>query len=215
MPQDLLELLRKGGSTEEELLNCLVEDEKGRDPLEDRASAGAEKRDKDGWTPLHWAAQDGYARLAAKLLGLEVAVGSQDTCGATPLMIAAFHNRRDVAEVLLAEAMIDVRQTNHYLSTALHYAAQQGNSEIVELIALKNAEVDALDRHGDTPISWAARNGHFDAVRKLLELRADPLQDNNASNDAVEMARDAGHVDVVELLEAYLEEHDLADTGPP
>jgi ankyrin repeat protein len=207
MPADLLDLLSKGNAREEELLACLVEDEQGRDPLADRASAGAEKRDKDGWTTLHWAAQDGHSRLAQKLLQLSVAVGSQDSCGATPLMIAAFNNRRDVVEVLLEEKLVDVRQTNHYLSTALHYAAQRGNADIIDMIALKRAEVDALDKHGDTPMSWAARNGHFDAVRKFLELRADPQQDNNASNDSIEMAQEAGHIDIVELLEAHLDEN--------
>ena len=51
------------------------------------------------------------------------------------------------------------------------------------------AEVNALDRHSDTPLSWAARSGHLDAVKKLIEYRADPLLDNNASEDPIELAK--------------------------
>merc|ERR1719335_1974444 len=126
---------------------------------------------------------------------LHVSVGAQDACGATPLMVAAYNNRRGVVEALLADRLIDVHQTNQYLSSAVHYAAKRGHAEIIHMLMEAKAEVDGHqgkgDKHGDTPLSFAAREGHTDAVRKLLEFNADPLTDNFASDDSIELAREA------------------------
>eukprot|EP00933_Yihiella_yeosuensis_P023155 TRINITY_DN1807_c2_g1_i1.p1 TRINITY_DN1807_c2_g1~~TRINITY_DN1807_c2_g1_i1.p1 ORF type:complete len:218 (-),score=54.84 TRINITY_DN1807_c2_g1_i1:182-835(-) len=204
-PKDLLQLLKKGETDEEDLLELLKDDVRARDPLEDKSSGIAHQRDKDGWSPLHWAAQDGHERLAEKLIEMRVSTNSADQCGATPLMIAAFNGRIRIIEALLLERSTDVRQVNTYLTTALHYAAQRGHANCIQSLVEAGAEVDALDRHSDTPLSWAARAGHLDAVKKLLELKADPLLDNNASEDSIEMAEAAGWEEVAELMQASLE----------
>mmetsp|Transcript_25249 Transcript_25249/g.53648 ORF Transcript_25249/g.53648 Transcript_25249/m.53648 type:complete len:214 (-) Transcript_25249:60-701(-) len=203
--KDLLDLLHNK-APENELLACLIDDVSGRDPLEDAADSQAHQRDKDRWTPLHWAASEGHERLVSKLLALHVAVNSADTCGATPLMIAAFNGHIGVVDALLQDRAIDVRQGNNYLSTAVHYAAQAGHSVCVRQLINASARVDAPDRHGDTPLGWAARYGHVDAVKMLCEMRADLLKDNNASEDPLELASAANQVDVVEVLEALVAE---------
>mmetsp|Transcript_13893 Transcript_13893/g.30787 ORF Transcript_13893/g.30787 Transcript_13893/m.30787 type:complete len:219 (-) Transcript_13893:89-745(-) len=204
--QDLMKLLRSGEVDEEDLLECLKDDVRGRDPLEDKADHAAHQKDKDWWTPLHWAAQDGHERLAEKLLGLRVSTNAADACGATPLMVAAFNGRTRIIEALLKDRSTDVRQTNKYLTTALHYAAQRGHAASIELLVESKAEVNALDRHSDTPLSWAARSGHLDAVKKLIEYRADPLLDNNASEDPIELAKANGHEEVAEVMEASVDD---------
>mmetsp|Transcript_14017 Transcript_14017/g.26196 ORF Transcript_14017/g.26196 Transcript_14017/m.26196 type:complete len:219 (-) Transcript_14017:55-711(-) len=204
--QDLMKLLRSGEVDEEDLLECLRDDVRGRDPLEDKGDQAAHQKDKDWWTPLHWASQDGHERFVEKLLALRVSTNAADICGATPLMIAAFNGRTRIIEALLRDRSTDVRQTNKYLGTALHYAAQRGHAAAVELLLDARAEIDALDRHSDTPLSWAARSGHLDAVKKLVENRADPLLDNNASEDPIELAKANGFEEVAEVLEASVED---------
>ncbi|GKU10748.1 unnamed protein product, partial [Fusarium langsethiae] len=51
--------------------------------------------------------------------------------------------------------------------TDLMIASYYGHHVIVKLLLDKDAEIDAKDENGRTPLSWAARNGH-DAVVKLL-----------------------------------------------
>merc|ERR1712107_849078 len=199
-PGDILTLLRKGANSEDELCALLDDDPMG-DPTEGSAEYIARLRDLDGWTPLHWASQDGLKKLLAKLLGLGATPNSADQCGATPLMIAAYNGHVSIVEALLKERSTDVRQGNTFLSTAAHYAAQRGQAACIDALVKWNAEVDCVDKHGDSPLAWAARNGHIEAVRKLVELRADPLNDNNASEDPIELAHGGGHDAVAAVME--------------
>lgn len=54
----------------------------------------------------------------------------------------------------------------------LHYAADYGQSEVLEFLLQKGAEVDSLDKHGITPILAAIWEGHTPCVRLLLEKGA-------------------------------------------
>lgn len=203
--KNLMQLLHDD-ATEEDCLAALMEDVEGRDPLDDAADACAHQRDKDYWTPLHWAASEGYERLVIKLLALHVSVNSADVCGASPLMIASFNGKAGVVDTLLKERTIDIHQGNSYLSTAVHYAAQGGHANCIRQLCNAMAAVDAVDRHGDTALGWAARHGHVEAVRMLCEMKADPLTDNNASEDAIELALAAAQDDVVEILETVVDD---------
>ncbi|KAL8801793.1 MAG: hypothetical protein Q9200_006817 [Gallowayella weberi] len=53
---------------------------------------------------------------------------------------------------------------------------------------------------GNTPLHWAALNGHLDAVKILIGAGADPAIRNNAGHDAVYEAERSGKKEVVEWL---------------
>merc|ERR1719310_266878 len=186
----------------------MLTDDGYRDPLEDPAEHVAHSRGADMWTPLHWAAQDGLVRFTMKLLALGATANAADVCGATPLMIAAYNGHVGICEALLKERSTDVRQGNGFLNTAAHYAAQRGQAGCIDVLVKAKAEVDCVDKHGDSPLAWAARNGHIEAVHKLIELRADPLNDNNASEDPIELALAMGHTAVAAVLEDSVEDKD-------
>ncbi|GGQ32507.1 hypothetical protein GCM10010140_73210 [Streptosporangium pseudovulgare] len=59
-------------------------------------------------------------------------------------------------------------------STPLHQAAQEGATQVIELLLAAGAEVDPADRYGATPLWEAVRHGQEDAVRTLLDAGADP-----------------------------------------
>ncbi|KAH0555888.1 hypothetical protein GP486_006166 [Trichoglossum hirsutum] len=58
--------------------------------------------------------------------------------------------------------------------TGLHLAAYFGVEEAVRALLQKKVEADAKDTYDQTPLSWAARNGHDAVVKVLLENGADP-----------------------------------------
>ena len=63
-------------------------------------SKGAEVN-KTGWTPLHYAATGGQARIAAFLIGAHAQVNAESANGTTPLMMAAMYGNDQTVKVLL------------------------------------------------------------------------------------------------------------------
>jgi len=53
--------------------------------------------------------------------------------------------------------------------TALHWAAKNGNAEIIGLLLEAGADVNAGNKVGKTPVALAAENGQLDVLRTLVE----------------------------------------------
>ncbi|CAJ1034812.1 Ankyrin repeats (3 copies)/Ankyrin repeats (many copies)/Ankyrin repeat, putative [Leishmania lindenbergi] len=57
--------------------------------------------DREGWTPLHYAADRGHTQVAAALLDEGASVNARDTAKRTPMHLAALSGRADVVAMLL------------------------------------------------------------------------------------------------------------------
>ncbi|KAL4150733.1 hypothetical protein PRNP1_010130 [Phytophthora ramorum] len=103
-----------------------------------------------------------------------VGVNDIDVDGFTALMVAAAEGHRDVVRALLRRgADVGVR-THELRSTALHFAAKNGDAEIVAaLCECDTAVVDCWNVNADTPLIWACIEGRAAAVKVLLKHGAD------------------------------------------
>ncbi|KAF4147030.1 Ankyrin repeats (many copies) [Phytophthora infestans] len=103
-----------------------------------------------------------------------VGVNDVDVDGFTALMVAAAEGHRDVVRALLRRgADVGVR-THELRSTALHFAAKNGDAEIVAaLCECDTAVVDSWNVNADTPLIWACIEGRAEAVKVLLKHGAD------------------------------------------
>jgi hypothetical protein len=159
-------------------------------------------RDSDGWTPLHWAAKEGYVNVARLLLERGADLNARDNNGATPLHVAALYGRANVVKLLLEEgANPNVR--DNFGATPLYWAAYGGYVDVVELLLEKGANPNVRDNDGWTPLHVAASRGHIEVVEFLLEGGADPNIRNNYGKTPLDLAREKGRSDVVRLLKKW------------
>jgi hypothetical protein len=74
--------------------------------------------------------------------------------------------------------------------TALHAAALAGNVQTISFLVSKGANINALDRSGDSPLELAAEGGHKDAAEFLAahgarRIHGDEAQHHQAIQDRV------------------------------
>lgn len=97
----------------------------------------------------------------------------QDALGNSELTFAAIYNDAFAAGLLLKKgANPDVK--NRSGSTPLMAACERGSIETVKILLMNNpkADVNASDKHGETPLSLAAANGHSRITALLINAGA-------------------------------------------
>jgi ankyrin repeat protein len=82
--------------------------------------------------------------------------------------------------LLKNDATVDVKDKFHY--TPLHWAAIQGNHEIVKLLLHKNPDTDVVDSFGRKPVDCAVGKGHYEVVKWLDGSAFKLLSAENISN---------------------------------
>ncbi|MBX3103334.1 MAG: ankyrin repeat domain-containing protein [Bacteroidetes bacterium] len=93
-----------------------------------------------------------------------------------PMYEALVFQRNAGAAMMLVNAGLDVDfiLTRKQLQTPLHYAAQMGNVPLIRFLVEKGADLEAVDKRGNTPIVYAFYFAdHAPAVQALLDLGAD------------------------------------------
>ena len=130
---------------------------------------------EQGWTALHWAAQEGHEPVTRLLLDREADVSATDERGWTALHLAAEIGHEPVTRLLL-DREADVSATNERGWTALHLAASIGHEPVTRLLLEKRAKPSATSTSGETALDiarerdfeWDNRSD-YDAVIQLLE----------------------------------------------
>ncbi|KAJ5377568.1 uncharacterized protein N7496_004977 [Penicillium cataractarum] len=161
-------------------------------------------------TPLHHAATYGYPECARILLEAGADLNSIDDKEYTPSSLAVFNGHADVLALLLDRgASIDIKLIED--DTPLRLAARMGFEELVALLLERNAAVDGV-RNGmpGSPLIWAARAGHLEIVRQLLDAGADP-NFFHFGQAPLHWAAHMGHEPVVALLLERGATADLSD----
>ncbi|XP_044410660.1 protein TANC1 isoform X6 [Triticum aestivum] len=151
----------------------------------------------EGFSALHIAASKGSLEVCRYLVEeLLVDVDLVDKEGRTPLLFATYHNG-GTAEYLLDHGA-NQDKADHDGSTLLHYAAELGNCEMVELLLAKGAYVEPVSACG-TPLHVAAGKGHYGAMKILLDHNADYNKMVNGVTPLI-VATDAKSMKCIKLL---------------
>ena len=92
--------------------------------------------------------------MSQLLINRGAEINSQDNRGATPLIIAAQNNSKDVVEFLLDQPRIDVNCA-FCGNTALMFAANNCNAHVVKQLLRKKAKFDIKNKDGFTALAIA------------------------------------------------------------
>lgn len=150
-----------------------------------------------GESALMLAAREGSNQALAVLLNARgVNINLRAKNGDSALMIAAYKKNKIAVEMLLAKGA----KVNNDGWTALHYAAAAGDTEIIQLLLKKSAEVDAPSPNLTTPLMMAAGSGNIYAVKAILDAGADLNLVNEQGLSAIDFAQRAGQAEIVEGL---------------
>jgi hypothetical protein len=85
--------------------------------------------------------------------------------------------------------------------TQLHHCAKNGlTTSVKRLLSIRNINVNVKDDWNETPLHWAAYNGHVEIARLLLQNGADVNARCNNGWTPLLSAASHGHIDILHLL---------------
>ncbi len=128
-------------------------------------------QNKNGFTPLHDAANYGHVEAAQQLIKADADINKQNNYGRTPLQRAAFWGRVEITQQLI-KADADVNKQDSGGWVPLHWAAFNGHLEVAQQLINAGADVNKQDKFGYTPLYFAARTGDLELVQQLLNAHA-------------------------------------------
>lgn len=101
-----------------------------------------------------------------------------------------------VARLLIKEDDKDIFEKDDLGQTALHVAASEGHTDIVQLLLDKGLDPLAPDKEGKTALHGAAFAGHVSVIRTLLEYKGNLLALDINRNAALCWAVSRGYQDI-------------------
>lgn len=127
--------------------------------------------------------------------------------GDNALMIACYKgNEQAVLKLLKKGAKVD---KNGW--TPLHYAAANGNNNIVKMLLAHDAFVNAASPNGTTPVMMAAEAGHIYTVKLLYDNGADLTITNQQKMSAIDFANMNQNTAIAEGIQYLIKKEEEMD----
>jgi ankyrin repeat protein len=165
----------------------------------------------DSRTPLWWAASHGHTEMVRLLLSQGIPVDYVDR-GERALWIAA-QNGYTGTVALLLEAGADIEAMGRLDMTPLHIASTRGQNKVVALLLAHGASPHTASRLVEpgppppmsaplveTALTAAARHGHQEVVRLLLDAGISTESRLPPTDTALFLAASRGHAYAVKVL---------------
>jgi uncharacterized protein len=84
--------------------------------------------------------------------------------------------------------------------TAMHYAASNGNLQIIAILIKADAKLNPVDPLGDTPLHLAVEQNQIEAAKLLLDAGADVDPQNKDGMTPLMIAASHGNLEMVRAL---------------
>jgi ankyrin repeat protein len=136
----------------------------------------------------HAAVQNGDVDCIKKLSEIGIALNTQNTQGDTIAHIAAYFGYAGFMRVLEGINKNLLCERNAKGRTPLHIAAAKGQLEIVQILILSDAPLNARDNEGNTPLHLASYFGHEEIVSDLVKAGSNLNGKNLKGQTSVHLA---------------------------
>ncbi|XP_026202251.1 cyclin-dependent kinase 4 inhibitor C isoform X2 [Anabas testudineus] len=108
----------------------------------------------------------------------------------------------------LLDAGADLSRCDPVLSLSVtHDAAREGFVDTVRALMRHGADVNVADQLGNLPLHLAAKEGHLEVVKLVIEQTANPQTANKQGFTAGQLASAHKKKDTAEYIDAYLCSH--------
>ena len=164
-----------------------------------KAGISVNTKEKNGYTPLHFASFKGFYLLCKKLIALQADVNATDNKGLTALIRASMTGHKDIV-LLLIEHGANVTWLTEGYGGAIHQAAIENHWDIIKCLVDNKCPVNLKNLEKWTPLHLASSSGRLNACKTLLSLGADINVVDNAKFTPLMRAYDGRHEDVIQLL---------------
>jgi ankyrin repeat protein len=160
--------------------------------------------DETSLTALYSATLKGHEAIVRLLLQVsDIQPNKFSGDGQTALFCAVQSGHDDIAKMLLECPAVDPNDGGPQWSeeTPLHAAAHNGSLEIAEMLLMRGAIADSVNRAGEAPLAFASLGGHENVVRLLLaQGGVDPQRSNRMDIVPLHRAAAGGHTAIVRLV---------------
>jgi ankyrin repeat protein len=146
-----------------------------------KRGANLAERNADQQTPLNVAAEQGGSQIVKVLLDADADIDTRDIDGLTPLLSSVRKGHTTAARLLIENGAMIEAWDSRRRRTPLHWAAAQGETQILRLLLEKKCSLNARDYQHSTPIILSLENEQNEATTLLLEAGAD-LKNSNSED---------------------------------
>ncbi|MDQ3030896.1 MAG: ankyrin repeat domain-containing protein [Myxococcota bacterium] len=164
------------------------------------AGAAVDARDKSGSTPLHLAAINHTASIAA-LVARGADPAAVDAEGKTALEHACFHLKTKAAEILLDSMKLTPEQGARALRIAAGRDGTKG-LQLVQLLLARGADPNGMPPRATTPLHKTPYSGRLDVALLLIDAGADVNARNEVDETPLLAAAHCRRIDLCQALRA-------------
>ncbi|XP_066038368.1 ankyrin repeat and death domain-containing protein 1B [Chamaea fasciata] len=173
-----------------------------------KAGADQKAKNEEGMNVLHFAAQSNSIKIDDYFLqDLHLKDSNKpDGKDKKPFLLASEKGLVDMIKNLIALKLFtsEKDKENVYFpqkgNTALHLAAKNGHSEVVEILLERWEEINYLKQNGETPFFLAVEGGHEKCAELLLEAGSDINVSTQNNSSALQVAVQNGYLPLVTFL---------------